>query len=124
MKELPSQMRNKAGQTLVEVSLDIAFNCKASERPLVEDFFFAMVDRKVMSSGDVFKGTLPTCEFLQDLKIDMPLCDLWLGRLFGKMLGAGIDGAIFEDIFRLVKQIGGLRPEVLGWYTIGYCASN
>merc|ERR1711871_1433355 len=113
VKELPAEVLNRVGETLVDVSLDTAFNCKAAERPFVEDFLVAMISRKVISSEDVLKGSSDVCEFLQDMKLDMPLCDVWLGRIFGKMLGAGIEGGIFLELFELVKKGGGLRPESL-----------
>jgi translation initiation factor 4G len=113
MKELPERVRDKSGEILVGVALDTALNCKAAERPLVEDFVVAMVSRKVISGADVSSGSVDMCEFLQDMKVDMPLCDVWLGRIFGKMLGAGINEDVFGSMFNLVKQGGGLRPEAL-----------
>ena len=83
LKELPTE---KSAHIFVEQAVDTLLNARTGQRPLVEDVLCAVAEKKCISSSALAKGFSTTFEFLIDVKVDMPLCDQWIGHLFGRLI--------------------------------------
>ena len=71
----------------MEVCLDLLLNARTEQRPILEDVLCVVVNKGMISSKELATGFHPTFEFLPDIKVDMPLCDQWIGHLIGRLAG-------------------------------------
>lgn len=92
------------GKQLVESLLDIALNGRSAERHKCIALAGALFEKRLLSCREIDAGMQGNCEFLGDIKIDIPMVDQWIGNFIGAFLSSGVDAATFGPSFGLVKK--------------------
>lgn len=88
VKEMPSS----AGSQLAEQSINMALEAKEPVRLAIADLIRGLYENGAISATAIESGFQSCLEFLDDIRIDIPLVDQYAGLILGRMVAAGCFG--------------------------------
>ena len=115
IQELPREPYHVA---LAEQAIYTALEGKTSEREHAADLLVVLYERSVLDANSIQSALMNAMEFLEDMKIDLPLIHQYSALIFGRLVAAGcfglswvISGALAHCVeCKLASQV---LPEVL-----------
>ncbi|RHY59288.1 hypothetical protein DYB38_008337, partial [Aphanomyces astaci] len=76
----------------VEQALTLALEGKEKDRAAAVDMLVGLYETLTLGATEIQSGLLGTLEFLDDLRIDIPMVHEYCGLILGRMIGAGCFG--------------------------------
>jgi hypothetical protein len=115
-----SEMSPGHGPIFAEEIFNSVINKKDKDRVLLEQLMVEIVGAKGgISVSDWSKGLMSVMECIEDIKIDVPKCDEWLGKMCGRLLdNKTINMRAIEAILRSLKN------DILAMFTWGIIQIN
>ncbi|CAI5742858.1 unnamed protein product [Hyaloperonospora brassicae] len=115
VQELPREPYHVA---FAEQAIYTALEGKTSEREHAADLLVVLYERSVLDANSIQSALMNAMEFLEDMKIDLPLIHQYSALIFGRLVAAGcfglswvISGALAHCVeCKLASQV---LPEVL-----------
>jgi hypothetical protein len=94
------------GSIFAEEIFNALINKKDKDRVLLEQLMVEIVGAKGgISVQEWSKGLIAVMEFIEDVKIDVPKCDEWLGKMCGRLLDNKIISIrAIDQILKLLKD--------------------
>ena len=93
IKELPSS----TGPPIAEHMMNMALEAKDTVRITISDLLCALYENHAVSSTSVEAGFQVVLEFLDDIRIDIPLVHRYAGFVLGRMVAAGCFGLSYLE---------------------------
>jgi hypothetical protein len=115
VKACMSEMCSGFGSIFAEEMFNALINKKDKDRVMLEQLMVEVVGVKGgISVQEWSDGLINVMEFIEDIKIDVPKCDEWLGKMCGCLLSNSI--IPMRAIESILKK---LKDDVLAMFTWG-----